>query len=101
MCRSERTEFQQQPLTPYAQFRFIEWYKRDVSLTKEQQPLTPYTQFRFIEWYKRDVSLTKEQNFDSSRSPRTHNFVLSSGISAMCRSQKNRIYSWLRLLVNM
>ena len=52
---------------------------------------SPFTHFRFIWWYKRDVSLIKEQNFDSSRSPRTHNFVLSRGISAMCRSQKNRI----------
>ena len=37
------------------------------------------------------MSLTKEQNFDISRSPRAHNFVLSSGITTMCRSQMNRI----------
>ena len=55
------------------------------------QRIIPFTKFRFLERYQRDVSLTKEQNFDSRRSPRAHNFVLSSGISAMCRSQKNRI----------
>ena len=33
----------------------------------------------------------KNQDSKVSGSPRSHNFVLSTGIRAMCRSQKNRI----------
>ena len=47
--------------------------------------------FRFIDWYTRDVSLMKDQDSKISGSPRSHNSVLPSGIRAMCRSQKNRI----------
>ena len=41
--------------------------------------------------YTRDVSLMKDLNSKVSGSSRSQNFVFSSGISATCRSQKNRI----------
>ena len=36
------------------------------------------------------MSLTKEQDFEIRRSPRAHNFVLSSVINATCHYKKNR-----------
>ena len=74
-------------------FRFINWYRIHATCRSSKSWIlkSAFTKFRFLERYQRDVSLTKEQNHDSRRSPRAHNFVLSSGISAMSRSQKNRI----------